>query len=63
MAGWKHTKPLDDSIKEEEWSFYFRGTPMGVMAESKESAYGFMYSQYDGVTKEELDDAYERGNK
>ena len=36
---------------------------MGVMAESKESAYGFMYSEYDGVTKEELDDAYERGNK
>ena len=36
--------PLDDNIKEEEWSFYFRGKPMGVMAESKESAYGFMYS-------------------
>ena len=48
--------------KEKEWSFYFRGESFGVMAETLESAYGFMYSEY-GASKEELDDAYESGNE
>ena len=49
--------------KETDWSFHFRGESMSVMAMSKESAYGFFYSEYDGVSKAELDDAYERGNQ
>ena len=52
-----------DKREEREWSFYFRGEAMGVMATSKESAYGFMYSEYRDVSKAELDDAYERGNE
>ena len=50
-------------MKEEEWYFEFRGESIGVMAESKESAYGFMYSEYKDLSKAELDDAYERGNR
>ena len=49
--------------KETEWCFNFRGMCLGVMATSKESAYGFMYSEYSSVSKAELDDAYERGNR
>ena len=44
--------------REKEYFFNFRGTLMGVEAESKESAYGYMYSTYDKVSKAELDDAY-----
>ena len=60
-------KPMSkDKVKiieeETEWCFNFRGMCLGVMAVSKESAYGFMYSEYDSVSKEELDDAYEGGN-
>ena len=50
------------SKEEKEFSFYFRGESMGVMAESLEGAYGFMYSEY-GCTEDELDEAYERGNE
>ena len=50
-------------IEETDWSFHFRGESISVMAVSKESAYGFLYSEYDGVSKAELDDAYERGNQ
>ena len=52
-----------NKIEEQEWYFYFRGEAIGVMATSKESAYGFMYSEYRDVSKAELDDAYERGNE
>ena len=52
-----------DKIEEQEWYFKFRGEAIGVMATSKESAYGFMYSEYRDVSKAELDDAYERGNE
>ena len=48
---------------EKEYCFNFRGKCLGVMATSKESAYGYLYSEFDGVSKEELDDAYERGNQ
>jgi len=48
---------------EQEWCFHFRGESIGVMAVSKESAYGFLYSEYKDVSKTELDDAYERGNE
>ena len=48
---------------EKEYCFNFRGKCLGVMAVSKESAYGYLYSEFDGVSKEELDDAYERGNQ
>ena len=48
---------------ETEYCFNFRGKCLGVMATSKESAYGYLYSEFDGVSKEELDDAYERGNQ
>ena len=50
-------------IEETDWSFYFRGESISVMAVSKESAYEFLYSEYDGVSRAELDDAYERGNQ
>ena len=53
----------DKTIEETDWSFHFRGESMSVMAISKKSAYGFMYSEYSNVSKEELDDAYERGNR
>ena len=49
--------------EEKEYCFNFRGKCLGVMAVSKESAYGYLYSEFDGVSKEELDDAYERGNQ
>ena len=52
-----------DKIEEQEWYFNFRGESIGVMAESKESAYGFMYSEYRDVSTAELDAAYERGNE
>ena len=44
---------------ESEYFFNFRGESIGVMAESKEGAYGFMYSEYSKVSKSELDYAYE----
>ena len=56
-------KTSKNKIEEQEWYFYFRGEAIGVMATSKESAYGFMYSEYKDVSKAELDDAYERGNE
>ena len=57
-------KGTDRKMREEqEWCFNFRSMCLGVMATSKESAYGFMYSEYADVTEEELDDAYERGNQ
>ena len=43
---------------EQEWCFHFRGESIGVMAVSKESAYGYFYSTYPQVTKAELDEAY-----
>jgi len=52
-----------EEFEEKEYCFNFRGKCLGVMAVSKESAYGFLYSEFDGVSKEELDDAYERGNQ
>ena len=54
---------IKETYEETDWSFHFRGESMSVMAVSKESAYGFLYSEYPGVSKEELDDAYERGNQ
>jgi len=53
-----------NKVKEEkEYCFNFRGKCLGVMAVSKESAYGYLYSEFDGVSKEELDEAYEKGNQ
>ena len=49
--------------KVKEYCFNFRGRYEGVEAESLESAYGYFYSTYSQVSKEELDEAYERGNK
>ena len=60
----KDEKAIKEEMnKEKEYHFNFRGKCLGVMAVSKESAYGYLYSEFDGVTKEELDDAYERGNQ
>ena len=43
---------------EKEYGFKFRGRFEGVEAESLESAYGYFYSTYSKVSKDELDEAY-----
>ena len=43
---------------EKEYCFNFRGRYEGVEAESLESAYGYFYSTYSKVSKDELDEAY-----
>ena len=48
---------------EQEWFFNFRGMSLGVMDETLEGAMSHLASTYRDVTQEELDDAYERGNK
>ena len=50
--------PHTDEI---EWHFKFRGESMGVIDDTKEGAYVYMYDQYPNVSEAELDDAY-RGN-
>ena len=47
--------------QEIEWYFNFRGESLGVIDDTKEGAYGYMYDQYPNVSEAELDDAY-RGN-
>ena len=41
-----------------EWYFNFRGESLGVIDDTKEGAYGYMYDQYPNVSEYELDDAY-----
>ena len=44
--------------QEIEWYFNFRGESLGVIDDTKEGAYGYMYDQYPNVSEDELDDAY-----
>ena len=44
--------------QEKEYYFNFRGESVGVEAESLEGAYGYFYSTYSKVSKDELDEAY-----